>query len=350
MTAVDPSLARESVTTRARLLVVDDEPLALRTLRNILGGAGYDVVCAEDVGGARRALDGTPFQLVLTDLYLGAGGTGHEVAEFVHQHQPAVPVVMLTGRPSFGAAAEAMRTRVQEIVVKPVDPQLLTATCRRVIQTAAVERRSRELETQNRVLATVAPRMIEAKDPTTSGHAERVVRYADHLARRCGLDAEVREKLRLAALLHDIGKIAVPGSILCKDGPLTRTERAVIMRHPEVGYGILGDLDGFDDVRRWVLQHHEKWNGRGYPGQLRGDEVDLPGRILILAEVFDALAEARSYKAAWSITEIVQFFRSEAGEHFDPDLAHLVADGLQREGHAFFRTAETRSAQRDPVH
>jgi putative two-component system response regulator len=178
--------------------------------------------------------------------------------------------------------------------------------------------------------------MIEAKDPTTSGHAERVVQYTDRLAERCGVSDEDRESLRMAALLHDVGKIGVPRSILCKEGPLTAAEREVIQRHPQVGYDILADLEDCEDVRLWVIQHHERWDGRGYPHGLRGEDVALPGRILILAEVYDALAEARSYKPAWPIHEIAAFFRDQAEKHFDKQLAHMVADGLEREGRRFF--------------
>ncbi|MBK8975219.1 MAG: response regulator [Planctomycetes bacterium] len=327
---VDPPLS-----AGRRALIVDDDALTLETLQSILAGAGFDAVCADDVQAGRDRLRSQPFDVVLTDLYL-AGGSGYEIAAAARALQPRAPVVMLTGRPSFGAAAEALRSNVREIVVKPIDAQILVATCERAIRTAEMERRTRELETQNRVLTSVLPRLIEAKDPTTSGHSERVVQYVDRLAQRCGIEESDREMLRLAALLHDIGKIAVPQSILCKDGPLAAEERAVIMCHPQVGHDVLAGLEGCDPVRRWVLQHHERWDGRGYPNGLAGEEVDLPGRILILAEVYDALAEARSYKPAWPLLDIVEFFRNQAGKHFDPCLAMLVADGLEREGRAFF--------------
>lgn len=329
-------LLAERVRPRRRILVVDDDPSTLSTLRNILASAGHTARCFEDVDAARDALVRESFELVLTDLYLGKDRSGYEIAEAARECRPAVPVIVLTGRPSFGAAAAGLRSSVREIVVKPVDAELLLQTCERAVEAAEIERHSRQLEAQNRVLAAVAPRIIEAKDPTTSGHAERVVRFVDRLGERCGLDVTVREKLQLAALLHDVGKIAVPRSILCKEGPLTADEREVIMRHPTVGYEILSGLEDCEDVRRWVLQHHERWDGRGYPHRLAGEDVDLPGRILILAEVYDALAEARSYKPAWPIGDIVEFFRDQAGKHFDPDLARMVADGLDREGRRFF--------------
>jgi putative two-component system response regulator len=319
-----------------RVLVVDDEDATLSTLGRLLETAGCETTCVPDARLACALLAERSFDLVLTDLYLGSDQLGYTVAEAARSCRPQVPVVMLTGRPSFHGAVDALRTSIREIVVKPADPELLIDACAKAIENAAMERRGRLLEVQNRVLAAVAPRMIEAKDPTTSGHAERVVQYTDRLAERCGVVDEDRESLRMAALLHDVGKIGVPRSILCKEGPLTAAEREVIQRHPQVGYDILADLEDCEDVRLWVIQHHERWDGRGYPHGLRGEEVALPGRILILAEVYDALAEARSYKPAWPVAEIAAFFRAQAGKHFDPELSNLVADGLDREGRRFF--------------
>ena len=169
-----------------------------------------------------------------------------------------------------------------------------------------------------------------------SGHAARVVRFADTLARRVGLSAEERVSLRWASLLHDVGKIGIPDSILLKSGPLDSGERALMNRHPEIGYQVLQGLNVSENVRLWVYQHHERWDGRGYPSRLFEEEVALPCRVLVISEVYDALAEVRSYKPAWSIPKIVNFFRVEAGRQFDPDLAHMVADGLEASGARFF--------------
>jgi len=319
-----------------RVLVVDDEPGTLQALQGVLSQGGYQVTCLDSLEGAHRALAEGGFELVLTDLYLGAADLGYEIAETARRQCPQVPVILLTGRPSFGSACEALRSQVSEILVKPMEPEALLSVCRNTIQAAALEHSTRLLEGQNRVLATVVPRMIEAKDPTTSGHSERVVGYAEKLACLCKVGEEDRESLRLAALLHDIGKVGIPEEILCKQGPLDAREREIINTHPGMGYEILAPLDSSERVRDWVYQHHERWDGQGYPQGLCGEEVALPGRILVLAEVYDALAEARSYKSAWPVDKIVGFFRKEAGSHFDPDIAQIVADGLERQGKAFF--------------
>jgi putative two-component system response regulator len=318
------------------VLVIDDIAEDLGFLRDLLGNAGYRVTCAGSMHQARQALLTGDFALVLTDLYLGEEGLGYEVAETARALRKSVPVVLLTAHASFGNAQEAIRTQVSAIVTKPVDAIGLLTTVRRTIQEHEIRRRNKKLEEQNRVLAQVLPRAIEVKDPMTRGHADRVVRYAETLARRCGVGDEDRESLRLAALLHDVGKIGIPDEVLRKEGPLTADERAVIQEHPRMGFEILTGLEENEDVRLWVYQHHERWDGRGYPCGLRGEEVELPGRILILAEVYDALAEARSYKPAWEMSRIVELFRNEAGRHFDPELARMVAAGLESRQQAFF--------------
>ncbi len=323
------------------VLVVDDEPSVLATLAELLRCDGYAVTAADGLAPAIAALREATFHLVLSDLYLG-NDLAYQLAEAAEKVRPRVPVVLLTGRPTFDGAAAALRNRVAAIATKPVDPSVLLTTCRQTIRDHALRIRNEELEAQNRVLAEVLPRAIEAKDPTTSGHAERVVRYADVLAQRSGVDFADRLDLRLAALLHDVGKIGIPDRILTKPGSLTPDEREVIQRHPAMGYEILAPLREHDQVRRWVYQHHERWDGKGYPEGIAGDDVALPGRILILAEVYDALAEERSYKPAWQVPRIVALFREQAGRHFDPDLAQIVADGLERQGAAFFAaTPET---------
>ena len=328
--------ATQQANGRPRILVVDDEPEVLSGVQAILEPAGYRLTCLPDLESALGVLEQNRFELVLTDLYLGGNDLGYRLAERARELRPAVPVILLTGRPSFDGAQEALRTKVVEIVVKPVQAHELVSTCRRIILETELGRRTEALEAENRVLAEVLPRAIEVNEPNTHGHAERVVFYADALARQCDISDEDREALRLASLLHDVGKIGVPNTILKKAGPLTDSEREVIQQHPQFGYEILEPLEGWENVRNWVYQHHERWDGSGYPNGLQGADVDLPGRILIVAEVFDALAEKRSYKPAWELPRISEYYRHQAGKQFDPDLAHILADGLDRMGKRFF--------------
>lgn len=327
--------SRHNQRTR-RVLVVDDEPEVLSSVQSILQPEGFELVCLSSLGAAVEALSEQTFDLVLTDLYLGDEELGYRLAELAQKARHPIPVILLTGRPSFPTAQEALRSKVEEILVKPVEPHMLVGTCRRTIDEVTLRHRAQRLEEQNRILSLVLPRTVEAKDPTTSGHAERVVRYTDVFASKLGVGEDERAALRMASLLHDVGKIGVPDAVLTKPGPLTVEERALIERHPQAGYDILAGIDGDERVRNWVYQHHEKWDGTGYPNQLTGEEVALPGRILILAEVYDALSTKRSYKDPWSDDKIASFFESQAGKHFDPDLARMAAEGLRHQGRRFF--------------
>lgn len=335
---VAAGIARSAARSRGghRVLLVDDDPSVLQGLRHAMEVAGFTVTCADSLARAAALIRNESFHLVVTDLYLGEQDLGHQVADVARERRPHTPVIVMTGRPTFDGAQEALRNHVADIVVKPLPAETLIATCRRVIHDTELTRRNQELESCNQVLTSVLPRTIEMKDPTTSGHAARVVGYADTLAARCHVSDDDRASLRLAALLHDIGKIGVPDQILTKPGALTQDEMEVVKRHPQMGYEVLAPLKEHEDVRNWVYQHHERWDGRGYPQGLRGEEVALPGRILVLAEVYDALAEQRSYKPAWPVPKIVALFREQAGRQFDPALSQMVADGLEKHGYRYF--------------
>jgi HD-GYP domain-containing protein (c-di-GMP phosphodiesterase class II) len=252
----------------------------------------------------------------------------------------------MTGRPSLDAALGGLRSHAYDFLTKPVSLPILERRARKAVLEGKLQRRVRELQEVNRLLSRILPNAIEAKDPTTRGHSDRVVAYVDTLAKKCGISTSERYELRLAAQLHDVGKIGIPEAILTKPGALTSEERKIIQEHPTIGFKILEPLHHFPRVRRWVYQHHERWDGHGYPEGLAGEEVDLPGRILILAEVFDALATARSYKKPWSNERIADFFENDDG-HFDPELRMIVADGVRSQGVGFFRPAEEPFAPRE---
>jgi putative two-component system response regulator len=332
-----PSSTPVTASPKSRVLVVDDEAEIGDTIAEFLQSGGFEVSTRRDVPGALALLAAERFDLVITDIYLDDNHLGHEVARAAAQCKPPMPVIALTGKPSMDSALEALRSHVYDYVTKPVRLDTLLALARRAIKEAQLLADNAMLHQVNDLLAKILPNAIEAKDPTTRGHSDRVVHYADRMARMCGVGEHDRASLRLAALLHDVGKIGVPGSLLTKEGPLTADERKRIQEHPEIGWRILEPLEAPSQaqVREWVYQHHERWDGRGYPRQLRGEDVALPGRILIVAEVYDALATARSYKQPWPAQKIAEFFDQEAGKHFDPDLAKRMAEGLRRQGTGF---------------
>ncbi|MEM0913745.1 MAG: HD-GYP domain-containing protein [Planctomycetota bacterium] len=161
---------------------------------------------------------------------------------------------------------------------------------------------------------------IDAKDSYTHGHSERVALLSRMLADAMGLDAEAAERVHLSGLVHDVGKIGVPEAVLCKNGPLTDDEFDAIKRHPEIGATILRDIPQMQDLVPGVLHHHERWDGRGYPHGLAGAEIPLVGRIIGLADAFDAMSSNRTYRQALHPTAVQVEIAANAGKQFDPDV------------------------------
>ncbi len=166
---------------------------------------------------------------------------------------------------------------------------------------------------------------IDAKDPYTCGHSERVGMLAHQLARALGLDRRSADRVRIAGLMHDIGKIGIPESVLCKPGKLTADEFTTIREHPIIGHRILKDIPMMDDVLPGVLYHHERYDGTGYPERLVGENIPLFGRIIALADTFDAMSSNRSYRTALSREQVLTEIARCAGSQFDPRLARLFS-------------------------
>ena len=177
-------------------------------------------------------------------------------------------------------------------------------------------------------------RTVEAKDRYTSGHSQRVARHAVELGEALGLGTERLETLRLGGLLHDIGKVAVPDAVLTKPGALTDEEYEAMKRHPMAGDRILSAIPGLRDIADIARSHHEKWDGTGYPMGVAGDSIPLEGRIVCIADAYDALTTKRSYKSAMEVELALQILEKDAGTHFDPQLVALFVAG-KRSGRGY---------------
>src|SRR5207302_9551130 len=168
---------------------------------------------------------------------------------------------------------------------------------------------------------------VDARDVYTGSHSERVTELAARVAERMGLPQEIVELTRLAARLHDLGKLAIPEEILRKPGPLTDPERLVLERHPQIGYRMLESL-GVDPVADWVLHHHERWDGTGYPDGLPGDSIPLGARIIFVADAYDAMISERVYRRRVSPEQAISELDRCAGSQFDPDVVTALAEEL----------------------
>jgi putative two-component system response regulator len=216
-------------------------------------------------------------------------------------------VVLITGHSATEDRVAGINAGADDFLSKPVEHLQLIARVRSLLRQKAF---TDELERAESVLFALA-RSIEGKDPYTEGHCERLAEYSSRLAENLGLEASQIIALRRAGLVHDIGKVAVPDSILLKPGRLTPSERKIMERHPVVGERICSPLKSFQLVLPIIRHHHEKMNGTGYPDKLKGEDIPLTARILQIVDVYDALTTSRPYKRALGVEEALALMRKE---------------------------------------
>jgi len=326
------------------ILCVDDDPHARQLISRVLHLGGHRCDCAEDVHEARRLLSMYPYSVVLCDIGL-PGESGLELLADIAR-RPSLAAVMVTGRDDPRSAEMALELGAYGYVTKPFATNDLLITVAGAINRSKVElARSAALERAYAAIAaseadlrrayseTVArlSRVMEFHDVEVGAHVERVGANSYDIALELGLPQLTAERLRLASPLHDIGKIGISEGILHKPGALTDAERREMERHTDVGHELLAgsgnELLELAATVAWT--HHERWDGTGYPRRLVGEAIPLPGRIVAVADVFDALTNDRSYRAAWSRTDALAYLMLERGSSFDPTVVEAFARTLQ---------------------
>lgn len=300
----------------AKVLVVDDNPMNLELLGDLLEEEGYDVVRVASGEEALEAVARERFEVVLLDVMM-PGLSGYDVCEQLKSGEPThfLPVVMITALDKREDKIRGIAAGADDFIHKPFDRAELLIRVKSCIRQ---KRLTDDLETAESVLVALS-NAIEAKDAYTEGHAERVAHYSVEIGRRLGLPPETLHLLRLGGILHDVGKIGVPEAILNKQGPLDDHEWAVMRKHPEIGDRICRPLQSLRGVLPMVRSHHERLDGSGYPDGLKGDQIPLEARVICLADMYDALATTRSYKRAFPRERCIEILREEARlEHLDP--------------------------------
>ena len=310
-------------TTPLSVLLVDDELGTIELLAGMLERTGFRTRLAKSLGDAVGALDREPFDAVVSDVVFDGSETGPDVLSAASRIQPDAVVILMTGYPRIEGAVSAIKEGAVDYLQKPVDPIVLGATIQRAVRERRMRSRGRELPFQDlvEILSDLVSQTIERVDPYTAGHGERTRRYARAIAQQLGLDARTVERLELAAIAHDYGKIYLDDlTFLTKKGPLTPVEYREVKRHPEVGAQKLGNHPQLDEVCRYVAEHHERWDGLGYPLRLKGSQISAPGRILCVVEIFDSLSTKRSYKDPWDLQKTIDFFEAQSGRAFEPEV------------------------------
>ena len=296
-----------------KILIVDDESAARWALETLLRREGFEV---RDASSGERALEECAAfcpDLILLDILM-PGLNGFEVCRRIKATPETrlTPVVLITGLSDTHDRIEGINAGADDFLSKPIDMNELLARTRSLLRIKQV---TDELESAEVVLESLAL-SIEARDPYTRGHCDRLAEMSVGLGLRLGLPAEELKALRQGGIVHDIGKVMIPDAILLKPGPLTAEEVAVIRKHPEAGERICAPLKTFRLVLPIIRHHHEKFDGSGYPDGLRGEEIPLTARILQLADVYDALTTDRVYRRAGPQEQALAIMEREAELHW----------------------------------
>jgi putative two-component system response regulator len=312
------------------ILVVDDDPEVRSVLADGLLTLGYAVRTAASAEEALTTLEAAPVDLVLTDVHMG-GMSGIDLCARVkgEPRWALLPVVIVTAVTDLQARVAGLAAGADDFFGKPFELIELRA---RVGALLRVKTLLDQLERAEGVLTALGA-TVEARDPYTGQHCERLSAYAVQLGRAVGAPEALRRPLLLGGYLHDLGKIAIPDSILLKTGPLTPDERLQINRHPAIGADLVSGLHTLDDVRPIIRHHHERWDGAGYPDRLRGEAIPLGARIMAVVDVYDALRTARPYKPALSLDAAREIFRAETDTGaFEPRLVEAFWQMLRDTG------------------
>lgn len=278
----------------ARVLIAEDHAGMRETLTVLVRDLGYDAVAVPDGRAALAAVMAAAPDLLLSDVAM-PGMSGLELCRRVKADPTTrlIPVILITGLGD-DYKIEGIEAGADDFLGKPFSPAELRARIRALLRMKAF---TDELEHAEAVLCTLA-RSIEAKDPYTEGHCERMAARAEALGRVLGLDQDDLTALRRGGYLHDLGKVAVPEAILLKPGPLTPPQREVLKQHPIIGEKICRPLRSLHGVLPIIRHHHERRDGSGYPDGLHGEAIPVTARVLQVVDVFDALTSDRPYRRA----------------------------------------------------
>lgn len=325
-----------------RIIVVDDDPIILKKALRSLTDAGMKVIGLKSGEQLLEYIkkNESP-ELILSDIRM-PGMDGYEtLAKLREIEKPGceTPVIFLTGEDDEDAEIKGLTLGAMDFIKKPFIPGVLVLRVRHVVEliklqknlSGEVERKTRENEELFLQVVSSLAEAIDAKDAYTKGHSKRVAIYSKEIAKRCGFDEVSQDNIYMMGLLHDVGKIGVPDSIINKTGRLTEEEFLVIKEHPVIGGRILENIQKMPELAYGAKWHHEKYDGSGYPDGLAGEDIPEMARIIAVADSYDAMTSNRSYRNILPQEKVRREIEEGIGHQFDPRFAKVMLEMIDED-------------------
>lgn len=316
------------------VLIVDDQPTCIDVIKSCLED-DYQITAALSGKRAIKVAANYPKpDLILMDVMMDEMD-GYAVCRELKNNPKTsdIPIIFVTAKHETDAEERAFMAGAVDFIGKPISPAVIRARVKTQLALyrqseefkVIAQLRTRELEATRQQIILNLGRAAEYKDNETGMHVLRMSHYSRLLAKASGANPDWVKLIFAAAPMHDVGKIGIPDHILLKQGTLTENEWQIMRQHPVIGAEIIGihDSELLTMAREIALYHHEKWDGSGYPNQLKADAIPLCARIVAVADVFDALTSKRPYKEAWDIEKAFAYMLKQSGRHFQPDLVDI---------------------------
>lgn len=316
----------------SNILVVEDEQKAYLVLERILSKQGFQTISAQNGQSALDMMETSPVDLVLLDIVM-PGISGFEVCRILKQNpkRQFIPIIMVTGRGRLEDKIKGIEAGADDFLNKPVNVPEMMARIRSLLRLKSL---TDQLDSAEEVIFSLAE-TVEARDAYTGNHTGCVAKTAIAIGREMGLPEEQVNALKRGGVLHDIGKIGIPDSILNKRGPLSAEEFEVMKKRPVIGYEICKPLKTTKGLLEMILHHHEKLDGSGYPDGLKGDEIPLSVRIVAVADIYDSLTSDRAYRSKLGLEATLDIMDREAEcNHIDGEVLNALKKNIFKKNKA----------------